>query len=105
MNETAQERFDEIKREIIKISESYTIVMQNAKDGFARYETRYFTLLHMRLVELVVELNKMSASFQIQIPLIYKTMVNELRRSLFDVSDQKYKSNIAFSKEGNDYLI
>lgn len=105
MNKTAQERYDEIKMEIIKISESYIHIAQNVKDEPKTYETRYFALLHMRLVELIKELNKMSASFQIEIPLMYKTFVNKLRRVLFDYSDQKYKGDITFSKEGNDYLI
>ena len=106
MEKTPQERFDEIKEEIIQISESYTLVRQNSKnEELAKYEQRHITLLHIRMVELVKELNKMSASFEIEIPLIYKTIVNNLKRVLYDNAEQKYKRDIAFTKEMNDFLV
>ena len=106
MDKTPEERYEEIKREIIQISESYTRVRQNSKnEELTKYEQRHITLLHIRMVELVKELNKMSASFKIEIPLIYKTIVNNLKRILYDNSEQKYKRDIAFTKEMNDFLV
>ena len=106
MDKTAQERYEEIKREIIQISESYTLVRQNSKnEELTKYEQRHITLLHIRMVELFKELNKMSTSFKIEIPLIYKATVNNLKRVLYDNAEQKYKRDIAFTKEMNDFLV
>ena len=39
MSKTAKERYDEIKREIIKISERYVLIRQNMeKDHSTKYE-------------------------------------------------------------------
>lgn len=47
MSKIAQERFDEIKREIIQISESYTLIKQNMNKEYpTKYEERHFVLLH-----------------------------------------------------------
>ncbi len=106
MSKTPQERYDEIKNDIIKISESYTLIRQNMKkDQPTGLEQRHIAFLHMRLVDLVQELNSMTVKLEIEIPLIYKTLVNNLRRSMFDNSDRNYKRDIAITKSSNDCLI
>ena len=114
MSKTPQERYDEIKKEIIKISESYTLVKQGMKNKeHTNYEKRHFTLLHIRLIELIKELNSMTAKQEIELPMIYKTMVNRLRRNLYENADCEYKKEALIYKgsynilndEVTDYLV
>ena len=114
MIKTPEERFDEIKKEIIQISESYTLVKQGMKNKeHVNYEKRHFTLLHIRLIELIKELNSMTAKQEINMPIIYKTLVNALKRSLFENADNEYKkesvvhlgSYNVINKDITDYLI
>ena len=85
MSKTPQERFEEIKKEIIQISESYTLIRQNMnKEQPAGYEQRHIQFLQMRLNDLVKELNEMNSKQEIVIPLLYKDAVNKLRRALLD---------------------
>ena len=114
MNKTPEERFEEIKKEIVQISESYTLVKQGMKNKeHTNYEKRHFTLLHIRLIELIKELNSMTAKQEINMPMFYKTLVNSLKRSLFENADNEYKKEGLIYKgsyniinhEITDYLI
>jgi len=105
MSKTPQERYEEIKKEIIQISESYTIVKHGMKNKeHANYEKRHFTLLHIRLIELIKELNSMTAKQEINMSMIYKTMVNGLRRNLFENADKEYKKEALANKGSYDLL-
>ena len=121
---TPEERFAEIKKEILEISESYTLLRQNRQNNFflekilenqtgekssrreePRYEQRHVQLLHNRLNDLIKELNKMSAKGEIQIPLLYKDVVNKLRRGLLENCPKEF-IKVANVIEGlNEYLI
>lgn len=114
MSKTPEERYEEIKKEIIQISESYTLVKQGMRNKeHANYEKRHFTLLHIRLIELIKELNTMTAKQEINMPMIYKTLVNALKRSLFENADNEYKNESLIYKgsynilndEITDYLV
>ena len=92
MDKAPEERFDQIKREIIQISESYVLVRQNMdKEDPTAYEKRHFQFLQMRLNDLTKELNQMSAKGEISIPLLYKDAVNKLRRSLLESCPKEFK--------------
>jgi len=121
---TAEERFVVIKQEIIQISESYTLIMQNRNNGFflekilenqtgeessrtdnPRYEQRHMQLLQTRLNDLVKELNVMAAKGEIKIPLLYKDAVNQLRRSLLDNCSKEYRKVANDVEYLNEYSI
>ena len=124
MNKTAQERYDEIKREIIQISESYTLVRQNRQNNFflekilenqtrekssrteePRYEQRHMQFLHNRLNDLIHELNDMTKNGEIQIPLLWKDAVNQLRRSLLDNCPKNFFKLANDIESLNEYLM
>ena len=105
MNITPEERFAEIKKEIIKISESFVLVKQNMNDEKPTlYEQRHIQLLQSRLNDLVTELNDMSAKLQIVIPLLYKDTVNKLRRSLLDNCSKEFVKLVNEVEDLNVYL-
>ena len=105
MEKTPQERYNEIKKEIIQISESYTLVKQGMKNKeHTNYEKRHFTLLHIRLIELIKELNSMTAKQEINIPMFYKTFVNALKRSIFENADSEYKKESLINKGSYNIL-
>ena len=123
MSKTPEERFAEIKREIIEISESYTLIRQNRNTAYflekivenqtgekssrtesPKYEQRHMQLLQNRLNELVKELNGMSAKGEIQIPLLYKDAVNKLRRALLDNCPKEYVQVANDVEDLNEYL-
>ena len=124
MNKTAQERYDEIRREIIQISESYTLVRQNRQNNFflekilenqtrekssrteePRYEQRHMQFLHNRLNDLIHELNDMTKNGEIQIPLLWKDAVNQLRRSILNNCPKNFFKVANDVEELNVYLI
>ena len=114
MIKTPEERFEEIKKEIVQISESYTLVKQGMKNKeHTAYEKRHFTLLHIRLIELIKELNSMTAKQEINMPIFYKALINALKRNLFENADSEYKKEALIYKgsysivneEITDYLI
>ena len=106
MDKTPQERFVEIKKEIIDISESYTIVRQNMnKEAPVGYEQRHILFLQMRLNELVAELNRMTAKQEIEIPLLYKDTVNKLRRAILDNCPKEFVQVANDVEHLNEYLI
>ena len=105
MNKTPEERYDEIKKEIIQISESYTMIKQNMnKEQPTTYEQRHMQFLQIRLNELVKELNIMNAKEEIQIPLLYKDAVNKLRRALLDNCPKEFVQVANDVKYLNEYL-
>ncbi len=105
MIKAPQERFEEIKKEIIQISESYTLIKQGMKNKeHTNYEKRHFTLLHIRLIELIKELNSMMAKQEIDIPMIYKTFVNSLKRSLYENVDNEYKKEVIIHKSSYNII-
>ena len=123
MEKAPEERFAEIKREIIEISESYTLIRQNRNTAFflekivenqtgekssrtesPKYEQRHMQLLQNRLNELVKELNRMSARGEIQIPILYKDAVNKLRRALLDNCPKEYIQVANDVEDLNEYL-
>ena len=114
MSKTPEERFEEIKKEIVQLSESYTLVKQGMKNKeHTTYEKRHFTLLHIRLIELIKELNSMTAKQEINMPMFYKKMVNCLKRNLYENADNEYKKEALICKGSyniinediTDYLI
>ena len=124
MNKTARERFTEIKKEILEISESYTLVRQNRQNNFflekiienqtgekssrteePRYEQRHMQLLHARLNDLIKELNVISAKGEIQIPLLWKDAVNQLRRSILDNCPKNFFKVANDIESLNEYLM
>ena len=124
MDKTPEERFIEIKREIIEISESYTLIRQNRNSAFflekllknqtgekssrtesPKYEQRHMQLLQNRLNELVKELNRVSAKGEIQIPLLYKDVVNKLRRSLLENCPKEFIKVANDVEDLNEYLF
>lgn len=103
---TAEERYDEIKREIIQISESYTLIMQNMnKEQPTKYEQRHILLLQMKLNDLIEELNSMKAAQEITISLLYKNIVNSLKRSLVGNCAGEYQEEIYRDIKLNQYLF
>ena len=95
MIKTPQERYDEIKREIIEISESYVLIKQNMeKDHPTKYEQRHFLLLQMELSGLIEELNLLNVSGEINISLLYKDVVNNLKRVLEDSCSAEHREKI-----------
>lgn len=105
MNKTPEERYNEIKKEIIQISESYTLVRQNMnKEQTTAFEQRHMQFLQIRLNELVKELNVMNAKGEIQIPLLYKDAVNKLRRALLDNCPKEYVQVANDVEYLNEYL-
>lgn len=112
MSKIPQERYDEIKREIIQISESYTLIKQNRtniKDGIklnslVGHEQRHMVLLFMRLNDLIKELNSMDAAQEITIPLLYKRVVNGLKNNLIANCGAEYELEISTDIKLNPYL-
>lgn len=105
MSKTAQERYDEIKREIIQISESYTLIKQNMnKEHPTKYEERHFVLLHLELIDLIKELNSLNATGEVPIRLLYKEVVNSLKRNLEENCGASYKEQLDRNIKLNPYL-
>lgn len=105
MSKTAQERYDEIKREIIKISESYVLIRQNMeKDHSTKYEQRHFLLLQMELSSLIQELNILNVKGEIHISLLYKDVVNNLKRVLEDNCSAEHREKIRKDVDLIQYL-
>ena len=105
MSKTVQERYDEIKREIIQISESYTLIKQNMnKEYSTKYEERHFVLLHLELIDLIKELNSLNATGEVPIKLLYKEIVNSLKRNLEDNCSASYKEQLDRDIKLNPYL-
>ena len=106
MSKIPRERYDEIKREIIQISESYTLIKQNMnKEQPTKYEQRHILLLQMRLNDLIKELNSMKAALEITISLQYKNIVNSLKRSLVENCGGEYQEEIYKDIKLNQYLF
>ena len=105
MRNTAQERYNEIKKEIIKISESYVLIRQNMeKDHSTKYEQRHFLLLQMELSGLIEELNLLNVSGEIKISLLYKDVVNNLKRVLEDSCSAEHREKIRRDAKLIQYL-
>ena len=105
MSKTAQERYDEIKKEIIQISESYTLIKQNMnKEHPTKYEERHFVLLHLELIDLIKELNSLNATGEVSIRLLYKEVVNSLKRNLENSCGASYKEQLDRDIKLNPYL-
>ena len=106
MGKTPEVRFAGIKQEIIKISESYVLMKQNMdKENPTAYEQRHMQLLHNWLNDLIKELNKMSAKGEMQIPLLYKDVVNKLRRGLLENCPKEFVKVANDVEDLNVYLI
>ena len=105
MSKIPQERYDEIKREIIQISESYTLIKQNMnKEHPTKYEERHFVLLHLELIDLIKELNSLNATGEVPIQLLYKDVVNSLKRNLEENCGASYKEQLDRNIKLNPYL-
>jgi len=105
MSKTAQERYDEIRREIIQISESYTLIKQNMNKEYpTKYEERHFVLLHLELIDLIKELNSLNATGEVPIRLLYKEVVNSLKRNLEENCGASYKEQLDRDIKLNPYL-
>ena len=91
---TQQERFDEIKKEIWQISESYIVITKNKFiSDLTSYEMRHFEFLHYRLRELVSEMKTFSKE-EVEISLIYKKLVNKLMNDISYCVSQEYANEL-----------
>lgn len=100
------QRLDEIKREIIKISESFLITKQNKRDNGAMtpYEVQHIQFLHFRLKELEKALEEMSIH-DIHVPMIYKNMVNTLKSSMYVYLSRDYLTELKEYEKTNNVII
>ena len=103
MEKTPTEIYNEIKREIIQISESYAKV-KNIKAFNELPLERHCALLHERLKELITELKYLEDAGEIKISLVYKKMINKLVEDVYRSSNEGYKENVSmdiyfFTKE------
>ena len=117
MSKTPIDRYDEIKREIIQISEIYTLIKQNRANiengmkqvkelnSVVRYEQRHMLLLYMRLSDLIKELNSMNAAQEITISLLYKNAVNSLKSNLLENCGAEYQIEISTDIKLNQCLF
>ena len=60
--------------------------------------------LHNRLNDLIHELNDMTTKGEIQIPILWKGVVNQLRRSLLDNCPKEYDEVVNHIESLNEYL-
>lgn len=99
MEKTPQERYEEIKKEIWQISESYTNIT-NGKFYFElkSAEKEHCAFLHFRLNELIKELNELIGG-GIKINLVYRKIVNDLNSKLKMCSNKEYVND--FSNDEN----
>ena len=99
---TSQERYDEIQKEIWQISDSYTNIIKDKKClDLNDKEKRHIEFLHFRVNGLIKELNTMNLE-DIKIPLVYRSMVNKLRRDMFCLLGSDYKKE---NEENQNYLV
>ena len=67
-------------------------------------EKRHFQVLHMRLMDLIVELNSMAVKRYIVIPLLYKDLVNKINNGLIAHCPEEYKYMLKEDIKLNHYL-
>ena len=101
MSKTPQERYDEIKREIIQISESYTRI--NNMD-ISIGKMKHINFLHYRLRELIQELKTMKSS-DVEISLVYKKMVNQLMLDLGNCKSADYRNNLKKAEQAKGEIV
>lgn len=104
MSKTQQERYDEIQKEIWKISESYTITTKDKLiSELNSYEMRHLEFLHYRLRELVSEMKTFSRE-EVEISLIYKKLVNKLMNDISYCVSQEYANELREISKKQDGL-
>ena len=104
MSKTPEERFDEIQKEIIEISESYTLTTRNKLiSDLNSYEMRHLEFLHYRLRELVSEMKTFSCE-EVEISLIYKKLVNKLMNDISYCVSQEYANELRAETKAKDGL-
>ena len=104
MSKTPQERYDEIRKEIIQISESYVLITRNKlTSDLNTDEIRHMGMLYFELRKLVKELKTMFLH-DIEISLIYRQMVNELMYHIKIRTDAEFMKEIRKDKIGEIYL-
>ena len=102
--ERYRERYDEIKREIIQISESYTL-MKKGKfiADLNADETSHMGMLYYELRELVKELKTLFLH-GVEIPMIYRKMVNNLMYNIKLCTDAEIMEEIRKDTTGEILL-
>lgn len=104
MSKTAQQRYDEIQKEIWQISESYTLTRRNKLlSDLNIYEMRHLEFLHYRLRELVSEMKTFSCE-EVEISLIYKKLVNKLMNDISYCVSQEYANELRDISKKQDGL-
>ena len=104
MSKTQQERYDEIKKEIWQISESYTIITKNKLTSeLNSCEMRHLEFLHYRLRELVGEMKTFSHE-EVEIPLIYKKLLNKLINDISYRVSQEYANELRETTRTKDFV-
>ena len=104
MSKTPQERFDEIQKEIWKISESFMIATKNKSiSDLTGFDMRHLEILHYRLGILVVEMKTLS--HEVKISLIYKKLVNKLMYDLGCCVSQEYANELREAMGSVDILF
>jgi len=101
---TAQERYDEIRREILQISESYVLITRDKLIAdLSAYETEHMGMLYYELRELVKELKTLFLH-GVEIPMIYRKMVNNLMYNIKLCTDAEIMEEIRKDKTGEILL-
>ena len=105
MNKSPIDRYNEIKKEIWQISESYSLLLRDKLiSELNDREMTHAGFLHFRMRELVTELKQLSDA-GVGIPLIYKKLVNKLIRDLSYCVSQDYGNELRGSGEMVNFLL
>ena len=99
-----RERYNEIRREILQISESYVLITGDKLIAdLNAYETEHMGMLYYELRELVKELKTLFLH-GVEIPMIYRKMVNNLMYNIKLCTDAEIKEEIRKDKTGEILL-
>jgi len=102
--ERYRDRYDEIRKEILQISESYVLITRDKLIAdLSAYETEHMGMLYYELRELVKELKTMFLH-DIEIPMIYRKMVNNLMYNIKLCTDAEVMEEIRKDKLGEILL-
>ena len=93
-----RERYNEIRREILQISESYVLITGDKLIAdLNAYETEHMEILYFELRDLIRELKTMFLH-DIEIPMIYRKIVNELMYNIKCCTSAEFMNEIRKDK-------
>ena len=99
-----KERYNEIRKEILQISESYVLITRDKLIAdLSAYETEHMGMLYYELGELVKDLKTLFLH-GIEIPMIYRKMVNNLMYNIKLCTDAEIMEQIRKDKLGEILL-